>query len=308
MNSAAFAVRQANFADEIDFYTPGLKRYATSELPKQDSRAFLPVSLTGGGCALQCDHCAARIIQPMFAVTAEEGLFDLCARLAAGGTRGVLISGGSDRTGAVPFKKHLPDIARVKRELDLQVIVHTGLIREEAVRGLSDAAVDGAMIDIIGADETIRDVYHLPARVADFERSLELLAHYRLSIIPHIVLGLHYGHLLGEDNALRIISRYPVSALILVVLTPLVGTKMEGLQPPPPDEVLPFFGQARMALPEVRVMLGCARPLGSLKAQLDRAAVDSGFNGIAYPAEGVVAYAGQRGLTPRFFDSCCSIV
>ncbi|MHB8621413.1 MAG: radical SAM protein [Chloroflexota bacterium] len=302
-----FAVRQANFTDEIDFYMPGLKRYATSELPRQDPRAFLPISLTGGACALQCDHCAAKIIQPMISVTRAEGLFELCARLAAGGTTGVLISGGSDARGAVPLKKHLPDIARVKRDLGMRVIVHTGLIAEETARGLSDAGVDGAMIDIIGSDETIHQVYHLPGRVADFEESLDLLAAYRMTIIPHIVLGLHYGHLLGEDNALRIITRYPVSALILVILTPLVGTRMEGLSPPPLEEVLPFFARARTAVPGIRVMLGCGRPLGPLKVALDRAAVDSGFNGIAYPAEGTVAYARDHGLTPRFFNNCCSI-
>ena len=54
-------------------------------------------------------------------------------------------------------------------------------------------------------------------------------------------------------------------------------------------------------------MLGCARPLGRIKADIDRAAIDAGLNGIAYPAEGIVAYARERGLTPKFVDACCGV-
>jgi len=37
------------------------------------------------------------------------------------------------------------------------------------------------------------------------------------------------------------------------------------------------------------------------------AAIDHGLNGIAYPAEGMVAYARQRGLEPSFYEYCCSL-
>jgi len=41
--------------------------------------------------------------------------------------------------------------------------------------------------------------------------------------------------------------------------------------------------------------------------QIARALVDAGLNGIAYPAEGIVAYAQARGLTPKFVDACCGV-
>ena len=55
------------------------------------------------------------------------------------------------------------------------------------------------------------------------------------------------------------------------------------------------------------VMLGCARPLGKTKIDIDRAAVDAGLNGIAYPAEGIIAYARERGYTPKCVDACCGV-
>ena len=139
------------------------------------------------------------------------------------------------------------------------------------------------MLDIIGADETIRDVYHLDLTTADFDRSLRVLADHGLRIIPHIVLGLHYGQFLGEHRALEMVTDHSVSTLILVVLVPLVGTPMAHLPPPPTDDVTAFFATARAAAPAIPVNLGCARPMGQIKIDLDQAAVDLGLNGIAYP-------------------------
>ena len=79
------------------------------------------------------------------------------------------------------------------------------------------------------------------------------------------------------------IGRYPVSTLIIVVLVPLVGTPMAHLPPPPVEDVVDFFAAARAAMPTTKVNLGCARPLGSMKQELDEAAIDHGLNGIAYP-------------------------
>ena len=52
---------------------------------------------------------------------------------------------------------------------DLQVLVHTGLVDATRAWALKQAGVDVAMLDIIGDEDTIRDVYHLDRPVADFE-------------------------------------------------------------------------------------------------------------------------------------------
>jgi uncharacterized radical SAM superfamily protein len=44
-----------------------------------------------------------------------------------------------------------------------------------------------------------------------------------------------------------------------------------------------------------------------MKVDLDHAAIDHGLNGIAYPADGVIAYAAERGLEPRLYEYCCSM-
>jgi uncharacterized radical SAM superfamily protein len=300
-------VRRASFPDVMDFYAPGLKRWQTPEWTPANPRRFLPVSVTGNACALSCDHCQAKVLAGMISVRAGEDLFALATRLKKQGSEGLLVSGGSTRAGGVPLLPHLRHVRRIREELGMKVIVHSGVVDPKLAAGLAEAGVDGVMLDIIGADETLRDVYHLDLTVADMDRSLRLLAERNLRIIPHIVLGLHYGRFLGEHRALEMLTRYPVSTLILVVLVPLTGTPMAHLPPPATDEVTGFFATARMAAPATTINLGCARPPGPVKTELDQAAIDLGLNGIAYPADGAIEYARSRGLEPRLFEYCCSL-
>lgn len=291
----------------IDFYAPGLKRWQTSEWVPESPQRFLPISVTGSACALSCDHCQTKVLDGMAAIPAGEDLFTVAERMRAKGSEGILVSGGSTRTGGVPLLPHLDHVRRIRAELGMKVIVHSGVVSPRLAEGLASAGVDGVMLDIIGSTDTVRDVYHLDLTAEDFDRSLEVLSDNGLRIIPHIVLGLHYGEFRGEHAALEMVARYPVSTLILVVLVPLVGTPMAHLPPPPTDQVVGFFAEARAAVPELPVNLGCARPMGEAKREMDIAAVDLGLDGIAYPADGVIAYAREQGRTPRLYEYCCSL-
>jgi uncharacterized radical SAM superfamily protein len=296
-------------SNEIHFHAPGLRRFKTSEYAEQDARRFVSVSVTGTACALACDHCNMNVLHGMIPLPkrAETGLYDLCLSLRARGARGILVSGGCDHKGRVPLLPHIADLKRVRTELGFTIRVHTGLIDEHTARALREVDIHGAMIDIIGADETIREVYHLDGTTADYEQALIHLETNCVPTVPHIILGLHYGRMRGEYHALEMVARHPPQLLVLIVLMPLYGTTMADVTPPSLEDISAFFRAARAQLPDTPIMLGCARPLGALKAGIDRAAIDAGLNGIAYPAEGMVTYAQTRGLTPKFHDACCGV-
>jgi hypothetical protein len=308
VDPAGMALRRRNFPDTIRFFAPGLKRYRTSEYAGHDAAEFVSISVTGAACALRCEHCAMKVLEPMGDLPRSgQSLFELCRELRARGARGVLISGGCDREGRVPLAAHLPDLRRARQELGLLIRVHPGLPDEATCRGLGEIGIDGAMIDVIGHRDTAHMVYHLDATPDDYDRALARLERHGVPAVPHIVLGLHFGRMLGEQRALEIVAAHRPKLLVLVILMPLSGTGMAFVTPPPLSEIGAFFAHARRALPETPVMLGCARPLGAIKERIDRLAVDAGLNGIAYPADGVVAHARARGLAPEFVNACCGV-
>jgi hypothetical protein len=290
----------------MHFYAPGLRRFRTSEFAGQAPERFVAVSVTGAACALQCEHCRSRVLEGMTALDGRS-LFDLAWELARRGTRGLVVSGGCDRQGRVPLLRHIPDLRRIRDELGLMIRVHPGLPDEATAAALGEIGIDGAMLDVIGAEDTIREVYHLDVGVAEYEGALERLARHRVPLIPHIILGLHHGQMRGEWRALEMIAPHAPKCLVLVILMPLYGTPMARTTPPPVEEIASFFAHARRRLPEASIVLGCARPIGPVKAEIDRRAVDAGLDGIAYPADGIVTYAKARGRVPRFHDACCGV-
>jgi len=296
-------MRKKNFRDEIYFYAPSLKRYETPEFRNSSEPQLVPISITGNYCALKCDHCKAEILKSMYHAKTGQELLSLGEHLFRKGTEGLLISGGSDRDGLVPLYKFIPAMKLLKERYNFKILVHTGLVDEELARELR--FIDLAMLDIIGSEETIKQVYHLNAKVEDFENSLRYLSENNINVAPHVVIGLHYGELRGERKALEIISHFSISSLVLVGLLPLPDTPMEDVRAPSPEDMAKIFMFARVSFPNTPILLGCER---SFDAETEKLAIKAGLNGIAYPSDGIVSFAKSLGLTPRFSEFCCSLI
>ncbi|MGO8909087.1 MAG: radical SAM protein [Bradyrhizobium sp.] len=291
------------------FYTPTFRAYASDELKGCGKASFPAFSITGGACALNCDHCQAKILEPMIPATSPAELDRKVRDLVMlKDLRGFLLSGGSNRRNEVPYDRYYPTIEKLKRDFpDLRIAVHSALLDERRARLMQDAGVDVAMMDVIGAHETIRDVYHLDRTVADFQATLASLSATSMDVVPHVVIGLHYGRLLGEHNALNIISRYKVAALILVVVTPIYAPADRPFATISTDDVAKVLVAARQRINHAPVQLGCVRPAGRHKLITDAYAVMAGFDGIAYPADGIVALARAIGRPVEQEHACCSI-
>jgi len=139
-----------------------------------------------------------------------------------------------------------------------------------------------------------------------FEATLAALSATALRVVPHIVIGLHYGRLLGEWDALEIVARHRVDGLVLVVVMPHFA-KSGRFMTPDSSAVGRFFRDARRRLPGVDVLLGCARPPGLHKRAVDAYAVLAGLDGIAFPADGAVELARSIGRPIAQEHACCSV-
>ena len=292
----------------INFYTPTFKTYATSEIASCGKNAWPAVSITGGECGLACDHCKAKILEPMIPARTPEALWRVVNDEIARGARGMLLSGGSNHRDEVEYDTFYPTIRRIKDAFpEFRIALHTALVDRDIARRMETSGIDAAMMDVIGAQDTISQVYHLKRSVADFEHSLECLTATSLKVVPHIVLGLHYGRMLGELNALEIVKRRRPAALVLVVVMPFYAPVARPFVTPDPRAVGRFFMAARERLPDIPLLLGCARPAGDIKSQIDAYAVMAGLNGIAHPADGMVELAARLGRDVRVTPACCSI-
>lgn len=300
----AWEIRQRQDS-RIWFSAPGSKHYESRSF-KNQPYSFANLSVTGSACDCRCEHCNARLLQTMLPAETPAKLRDTVDRLIEHGCRGILVSGGADGRGEVPLDPFMEAI-RYARKRGLNVLVHSGLIQKETALKLKDCDVNQVMMDVIGHEQTIREVYHLDRAPEDYLQSMMICREVGLDLAPHVVIGLHFGRILGEYEALRMIQCARPNTLVMVVLTPTAQTGMQAVNPPGLADVEDVLASARVWNPDVFLSLGCAKTQGPYKRQLEISAIDCGVNGVAFPADEAVEHAKRRGLQPVFTEECCSM-
>jgi uncharacterized radical SAM superfamily protein len=101
------------------------------------------------------------------------------------------------------------------------------------------------------------------------------------------------------------IAAYPAEQVVFVSLMAIPGTPMAGVSSPRAEEVAEIIARARLAMPGVRMSLGCARRRGD--SRLEMLALEAGVNRLALPADETVEHARGLGLTLRYQNTCCSV-
>lgn len=304
----ALEIKIKNFGKDIWCYSPSIQGYSIDQHELTDRFRFPSISVTGRKCQLQCDHCKGQILGSMISAETPERLEAIAKDLVCKKAEGILISGGSSLDGTVPLLKYIPVIKKIKERYSLLTVVHTGLVTQDFASSFSGIGIDAVMLDVIGDNETIKNVCHLRKTISDFDRSLELLEKYNIPVVPHVVVGLNYGRISGEINAINMISKYKPEALVIVALMPLENTPMQDVAPPRPTDISNTLVYARLKFPKTPIILGCARPRGLHRISTDILAVKSGVNGIAFISQEGANYIEERGLKLRFSDHCCSLI
>ncbi len=284
----AFARRLELFGNDIHFFR----------------EPFTPVSLTGSHCSLRCWHCNSHYLRHMLDGSLGN-LYSMACNLAAKGSKGILLSGGSAPDGSVPTYSFSETIREVRKDTGLNISAHTGLVNSLQARMLSDY-LDMALVDVIGDDDTIHDILGLDVRVEDYERTLRELSSAGIPLAPHIITGLHKGQLRGEFKALEIIRKFDPAVIVIVVFIPTEGTLSEGTPPPDICDVVRVITKAREMF-DVPVSLSCVRPGGRYRSILDMYAILSGIDRIAVPSRKAYETSMQLGLDIKEIPKmCCS--
>jgi len=287
------------FGKKITFYVPGMFSYNGIK------GKYPALSITGEECALHCDHCAGKLLETMIPASNPGQLVETCRRLKEKGTLGVLLSGGCDREGRLPWDDFLPAISEIKEETGLYISVHCGLLDDETAFDLKKAGIDQALLDVIGDDQTYRDVYHVDFGVSRIASTLKALHRAGLPMIPHVVCGLHYGKIAGEMQALDMIAPFHPEQVVIVSLMGIPGAPMAKLPGPRAEEIAEVMAEARLKMADSRISLGCARERGNVL--IDTLAIEAGVSRMVIPSEEALALAREYGLEISYQRTCCSV-
>lgn len=296
----AWELSRKNHGTDFTFYLPGMIKYGRSR------GKYPAVSITGTDCRLLCEHCNGKLLEPMLQVTGARALIEKGLRLEKNGAFGLLLSGGSDEKGRLPWPEYYEAINTLSQETRLYLSAHTGFPDLKTCGKLKKAGIRQALLDVMGDEDTARQIYHLEGLKTLID-SMEAISASGIPFVPHIVAGLAYGRIKAEYKALELIRRYRPHALVFVVLTPLKGTAMAELSPPTPLEVARLIARARIMLPEVPISLGCERPRNRDGLLLEELAIRAGANRMAVWTREAVETASRLGLRTRFQLTCCSL-
>lgn len=272
-------IREKNFPSTITFSYPA----------KTQS-----VSVTGEHCRLNCGHCGGHYLKHMKDIKNVTA----CEQRQP---KSFLISGGCMPDGKVPIVEHMQQLVALKKGRRFNV--HVGLVEEDDIAGLCKIA-DKISFDFVGDSETIQEVFGMERTVNDYILSYKRLQK-RCSVIPHICIGLHKGRIKGEYQALELLQELGTEALTFIIFTPTKNTRYADCPPPPIEKVLDILVTARKKFPAIPINLGCMRPGGNYRRELDLWSVQGGINGIVNPVSDAVRLAVSLGLLPVNREECC---
>ena len=273
----------------------------------QPGTHFPSISITGAHCSLQCQHCAGHFLKQMNSVTTPQELLRFCQKLAQSKGVGCLISGGCDNTGVIPLNPFYSVFTEIKQSTSLFLNVHTGFLTYTQAKTLEQTGIDCASVDVVGDDSTIHEIYGLHQRTTnDYATTLKALHKTGLPTAPHICVGLNHGNLVGELNALQLIkANIEPQLIVLIALMPTQGTSMVKSSPPPSLDVARVCAITRLLFPKTEIALGCMRPRGSIRREMEQLAIHAGITRLVQPTQATLHYLGKNGYTVNSKNACC---
>ena len=271
---------------------------------------FPSVSMSGNSCALSCKHCNHTYLNDMQNLTEPDELLNSCRRFADEGAVGFLLSGGCDKNGAMlNLRKLLPIVKQIKKETDLVVKLHTGLVDKELAEDIVAAGVDIASVEVVGSNETIQEIFDFNATVESYADTLQNLEAAGMPyIVPHVCIGLHYGKLKGEFHALEVVKNFcDPSLLVLIIFRPTKGTILEQCKISSADDVSTVVEKAKELFPDKDVSLGCIRPRAKFREEIELAALKAGVTRMEIPSKNTLRCASEMGYTIKKIHACCAL-
>lgn len=258
----------------------------------------VPVTVTGRRCSLGCAHCGGRYLEKM--IPCDE-VRDAIQRR---GATSVLLSGGCDPDGKVPVLENLDGLKSILPAV--KVNIHPGLVNEQRAAQIAQIA-QVISFDFIQDEIAIEMAFGRRFSARDYLESYRYLRKYAGDkLVPHILVGIRGGEIAREYETVETLAGEGLSSLVFIVFIPTPGTRWAGLTPPSVADVAELIAWTRQKLPHVTLSLGCMRPGGRYRRELDQLAVLAGVDKIVFPSKEALQRAEELGLDVLRQEECCA--
>ena len=277
----AYKIKYDNFGDKIEFAYPN---------------ETLALSTTNNKCELMCAHCNGHYLKNMTPIDLYK------EKTKSRNISSFLLSGGCNFDGDVPINNYLDTIKQLKQE-GYKLNAHIGIMDENYIEKVCKY-IDIVSFDLVFDKETIEEVYKINKTKEDYIKTYETIKKYS-DVSPHICIGLKGGKIKGEYEIIKYLSQSPPDKLTFIVLIPTKNTEYENVQPPELNQVANVLCEARISMPNTIINLGCMRPRGKYRKELDKLALDCGVNKIVLPSKSARIRANQLDLNILETKECC---
>ena len=277
----AMEIKNKNFGNVIEFAYPN---------------ETMAISTTSNECSLSCAHCNGHYLKNMTPMN------DYKDKIKGKNVSSFLLSGGCSFEGDVPINKHINTIKQLKEE-GYKLNAHLGLMDEESLSEVCKY-IDTVSFDLVFDEDTIKEVYKINKTKEDYIKAYESIQQ-KTEVAPHICIGLKGGEIKGEYEVINYLSQNTPNKITFIVLIPTKGTEYENVNPPNLERVANVLCEARINMPNTEINLGCMRPRGNYRKELDILALNCGVNRIVLPSRDAKNKASQMKMTIIESKECC---
>ena len=247
------------------------------------------VSMTGFLCEQLCDHCGGKALRGMETPHNAGELFELAKNFE----ENILLSGGNDYKGRVPWERFEEAITAIKKEYGLKIAMHTGVIGRGEIERIRSLGVDQILLDFILDDVVLKRNYHAPYTSGDIMSMLHDLMDSGVEPVPHLLFGME--SIESNRREIEVPSDMGIKKAILIFLVSNKKMDAESLR-----------GFMRFARGEFDGVLAIRCMRGREKPQIDLGAVELGYDRIALPTLEARDLAIRMGYEIEERMGCCS--
>ncbi|GAB4275619.1 MAG: radical SAM protein [Candidatus Rifleibacteriota bacterium] len=297
MNKELIAQLISSLSPEFRHLGHELAQKASAEayLNRIVSRKTLSISVTGTYCEQDCSHCNGHFLKGMTPLAKLEKI-DLKQYDS------VLISGGSDKNGEVPIARYAKQILDLPENLILNI--HPGFQPVEKLLFLKDRNCVFSF-DLPASNDIIKNVFGLCFSKKEYE---ELFLEYskNFKTIPHLNLGLGGPDCKVEKETIDFLANNHSGDIVFILFRPTIGTRLENQEAPKIEKVIEIFSYTRQRT-KSGLLLGCMRPSGLYRKNIDILAWLSGIRNIVQPDHALINILKENSIPIEEKFRCCAL-